>query len=255
VAERTDQLTASLDEARTAARMQQELLTGLAHELTTPLHAILGLLELVDREPSSEHNPHRLQQVGTSAKALAQVLDAVLSLRAADMPAAGDDLDERIPDDVIDELSSRWQVRLLHRGQLLTSSVVGGEEAVLLSWHRLLRAADVLLDNAERHAAPGVIGLELSVSDRAVNLTLTDEGPGLSDDQLAALFAPLDSGNERRNGIVNLSIARRLVENAGGAIEVSRRAESDGTVTTLVIPRPSSAPAAEHDHRVPPGSG
>jgi signal transduction histidine kinase len=172
-------------------------------------------LELVDREPSSEHNHHRLQQVRTSAKALAQVLDALLSLRAADMPATEDDLDERIPDDVVDDLISRWQVRLLHRGQLLTSSVVGGEETVLLSWHRLLRAVDVLLDNAEQHAAPGVVGLEVTVSDRALTLTLADEGPGLSDDQLAALFAPLGPANERRNGIVNLSIARRLVENAG----------------------------------------
>ena len=233
--------------------MQQELLTGLAHELTTPLHAILGLLELVDREPSSDDNEHRLQQVGASAKALAHVLDALLSLRAADMPATEDELDERIPDDVIDELTSRWQVRLLHRGQLLTGAVAGGEETVLLSWHRLLRAADVLLDHAERHATPGVIGLELTVGDNAVSLTLTDDGPGLSDDQLAALFAPLDPANDRRVGIVNLSIARRLVEHAGGVLEVSRRPDSKGTAATLRIPRPSPAPAADHDHGALPG--
>lgn len=240
VAERTAQLRASLESSQAATRLKQDLLAGLGHELATPLHAILGLLELVDREATSPDNPARLRQVHASAEALSWVLSGLMAIAAADVPADPDDQEQRVPSSIIDDLSSRWIRRLARNGQLLVCILVGPDDALTLDWQRLLRISDALLDNVERHAVQGSVRVELTVGAHDVSVAVTDEGPGFSDTDLGTVHEPFAKSNNSDRYGIGLAVASRLAQNAGGSLHVVRDAASGGSIATATVARPVS---------------
>jgi signal transduction histidine kinase len=67
-----------------------------------------------------------------------------------------------------------------------------------------------------------------------VELRVTDSGPGISQKVLKNLFVPFYTTKNQGTGL-GLAISQRLVQSAGGAIEVKTH-EGAGTTFTVVLP-------------------
>jgi two-component system, NtrC family, sensor histidine kinase HydH len=67
-----------------------------------------------------------------------------------------------------------------------------------------------------------------------VELAVTDSGPGISQKVLKNLFVPFYTTKNQGTGL-GLAISQRLVQSAGGAIEVKTH-EGAGTTFTVVLP-------------------
>ncbi|TFH16883.1 MAG: hypothetical protein E4H05_06745 [Acidimicrobiales bacterium] len=74
VAARTVDLERSLRAAHMASEAKETFLAELGHELATPLHAVLGLLELIDSDTLAGDDRARLEQAATNARQLADLL-------------------------------------------------------------------------------------------------------------------------------------------------------------------------------------
>ncbi len=163
-----------------------------SHELRTPLSAIRGYAEFALRHPGPvpEEVTHALSRVQSESARMSVLVDDLLLLARLD---AGRPLD-RAPVDLtrlaIDATSDARVARPGHRWRLNLPDdpvLVDGDE------HRLHQVLANLLSNAGKHTPPGsTVTVGLAVHGGAprdlVELTVTDDGPGVPEDLAPDLF-------------------------------------------------------------------
>lgn len=79
-------------------------------------------------------------------------------------------------------------------------------------------------------------------AERWIVLEVRDDGPGIPDEFLPRLFEPFFSSKPSGSGL-GLTISRRIIEEHGGTLQASNRAEDSGAVFRISLP--VSDPAAE----------
>jgi signal transduction histidine kinase len=93
-----------------------------------------------------------------------------------------------------------------------------------------------LVENArDAVAGGGRIRVHTSAANGRVELTVTDDGPGLSDEARAKLFTPYFTTKARGTGL-GLAIVHRIVSDHGGEIRVGG-APGEGAVFTVALPK------------------
>jgi signal transduction histidine kinase len=235
VAERTVDLEWSLDATTMASDAKERFLAELGHELTTPLHAALGLLELIDPVGLSATDQGRLGEVRDYAVTLAGLLNGLVDLAGAEGSSAPQHFESRWPAAWLDELIGQWTREAAARGQLIAPTVAGDDVEVALDWNRLTRIVDVLLSNAVRHASPGVIGIEVLVAVGHTQVTVTDAGPGMSPAELNTAYEPFIKHGSAGGVGIGLSLAQRLAVGGGGSLEL--KSDEAATQARVILPR------------------
>jgi signal transduction histidine kinase len=110
----------------------------------------------------------------------------------------------------------------------------------------LAEVVNILLENARRHGG-SVVRIEVSASDGYVEVSCSDDGPGIADDVRPQLF---HSGVRRTDSPgqgLGLSIAHRLMSECGGSLEL---ADSVRPGATFVARLPMSEMAHVAAHHV-----
>ena len=116
------------------------------------------------------------------------------------------------------------------------------DEAVTLGdAERLRQLIDNLLANVRAHTPPGApVHIDLTRTDSAAVVTVTDTGPGLDPDQLEHVFERFyraDASRARASGGVGLglSIVAAVAEAHGGSVAASSP-ENEGARFTITLP-------------------
>jgi len=104
----------------------------------------------------------------------------------------------------------------------------------------LRRVVGNLLDNARRYGGEAPVGLSLECGEGEIRIGVLDRGPGIPAEQREAVFRPfyrLEGSRSREEGGsgLGLAIVRQLADAYGWRVELSDR-EGGGLVATLVIP-------------------
>lgn len=238
VMERTADLERSLRAVRMAGEAKEAFLAELGHELATPLHAVLGLLELIDRSQLAGDDRARLEQVSTNARQLADLLFGLVELAGAEGAVTSDGIDRLTPSAWLDELVGAWTRRAASAGQLLVPICHAPTRSIAAPWSRLRQIVELLLDNAVVHGDPGTLQVDLDIDgSKAIICRVIDSGPGLDEHQLAAAAAPFVRFGESGRLGIGLALATRLTSAAGGSLELS----NDGGATRATVSLPRSA--------------
>jgi signal transduction histidine kinase len=235
VAQRTAELRQSLAAVTMATQAKERFLAELGHELTTPLHAVLGILELTDPSSLDEINRNNLEAVRTHSLQLAELLHGLVELAGAEGAPTTETFVEQRPVDWLDAAINDWTKRAAIRGQLLVPTTTGAPEGTVDDWLRLRRMLDAVMSNATTHAGPGAINISLDVADDHFTLTVNDAGPGMTPDQAATSVEPFVSHGTNPGVGIGLTIADRLARAAGGSLDL--RSEAAGTTVTMTLPR------------------
>ncbi|WP_418320472.1 sensor histidine kinase [Piscinibacter sakaiensis] len=81
-----------------------------------------------------------------------------------------------------------------------------------------------LLHNAIKHSpAGGSLAVRLANDGHTATLTISDSGPGISDDQRQRLFQPFAAGDVRSGSGLGLTICKEIVESLQGMIALENR--------------------------------
>ncbi|MFS3129430.1 sensor histidine kinase [Nocardioides sp. Bht2] len=210
----------------------RQFVADASHELRTPLATIKGYAELSRRAPTDPTTTTAaLDKVETEAARMSGLVEDLLLLARLD---AGRPLETGTVDVTRLLLESVSDARVLgpeHRWQLdLPQDVVeaaGDEE-------RLRQVVRNLLENARRHTPPGTtidVGARPPViAGGPVTITVTDDGPGFSEELLPSAFERFTRGDAARHrgtdpggSGLGLSLVRAIVEAHGGAVALSSR--------------------------------
>jgi signal transduction histidine kinase len=207
----------------------QELRAGftaaVSHELRTPLARLLALLEsleLPDADLSGLVDAAR-QEI----EQIRELIDDVLFLGELEtgrgVVALGATEAMPILEDVAEQFAER-------AARAAIAIRVGGDPSIDLPLRpRMIRVvAENLAENALRYAGPGaVFTLELSRNDGEVVLAASDDGAGVSDQDLPRLFERFyraDRARSSRGTGLGLAIVKHIATSAGGRVEADRRA-------------------------------
>ena len=218
-----------------------QMAARLAHEVKNPLGAIKGAAQLLaepspgvaDIDPSSrEFLGIILEEVDRLDRVVGSVLDYARPTKANPAPVDLNGVVRRTvqilssgPDEVVIELDlnedlPRIRVDAEQLRQVLMNLVRNATQA-------MNGRGKVVVGTRARPATS-------ATGNGWVELGVTDSGPGISQKVLKNLFVPFYTTKNQGTGL-GLAISQRLVQSAGGAIEVKTH-EGAGTTFTVVLP-------------------
>ena len=247
------QLQRERDTARAATAAKADFLAEMGHEVRTPLSAISGGLELLQRQ---ELPPAARPLVMTMARAAGHLVELLNNLLDVAKLEAHKISLHTAPGNVgtlVRDLADEFMPSAQAKG--LTLDVLGAQAwttPVLCDAMRLRQVVGNLLANAIKFTERGSVRVHLSPpvlreQMQWIEIRVEDTGPGMSRevrDGVFERFAQAPDTARRHGGTgLGLAIVRELTELMGGRVEVMS-IEGQGSTFTVHLPLPPAAPAS-----------
>lgn len=212
--------------SRIAAMLSDKdrMLGAVGHDLRTPLASLRVRVEQVEDDALRD-------KMIASIEEMAAMLTDILALARS---GAGTEGREPVAlRGLVEELAADYR----ERGKDV--AVAAAVDAAVLARPLLLRRAlRNLIDNAAAYGVRARLSVERAPG--AVRIIVSDDGPGLSDDQIRTLVEPFARGEQSRNRAtggsgLGLSIARDIAEGEGGELTLRNRADG-GLDAVIALP-------------------
>ncbi len=250
-------IDAEIEERTKQAERRQELekaladrsqwVAGLSHELRSPLHAIIGLTELVRGSAALDRANQRLvETISEEASALRVMIDSLLDyskIGANRMELVTEPFSPAVVLDAVRESHLRAATA---KGLRLRVDIDAALPlAVLGDEFRFRQIIVNLLTNAIKYTEVGYVDVaarRLRTSDRndemvSLMFAVSDTGPGIPAEAFDTLFEPyrqVRTADAQQGTGLGLSITKSLVELMGGSLNFESSPE--GTTFTCEIP-------------------
>jgi len=227
-------LVRELDKARSEALQFAEtksaFLANMSHEIRTPMNAIMGMVDLCLSTDLNERQRNYVGKIKTASDALLGIINDILDFSKME---AGKMQMESIPfvlETVLDQLTDLLALRAENQGIELSYDIEDDSTLLLGDPMRLGQVLSNLVSNALKFSAGGNVVVRVESERRGdtdveLRFSVSDEGIGMSPEQVAGLFTPFtqaDVSTTRRYGGTGLGLAicRHIVEMMGGDIGV-----------------------------------
>ncbi len=239
-------LAASNAQLGKALAAKREFLATTSHEFRTPLNGILGMSEVLLRDPSlGEHARGRVALLQDAGKSMQALVDDVLDMASLD---GGTVALEEAPFDLprlIEQAAAPWQAEAAGRIDftLLLDDCPG---AMLGDARRVRQILQHLLANAVKFTPSGSVTLQALGAPGAVEIRVSDTGIGIAaeeQDRIFRKFYQVDGGTRRAYGGigVGLTLAQTFATRMGGTLTVE---STPGSGSSFRLRLPHRTPAA-----------
>ncbi len=213
-------------------RAQDEFVADASHQLRSPLAALRLRLENLERDvaPSGRAG---LESATSEVERLSRLVDGLLALARADRTPSAAVRIELAP--LVHERLEAWSAYAEEHAVELRERLE--PVAAVGTPGRVEQVLDNLLANALEVAPPGsVVTVSATVSPAWAELRVSDQGPGLTDEERARAFDRFWRAGAHSGTGLGLAIVRRLVEADGGSAEL-RAAPGGGIEAVVQLPR------------------
>lgn len=210
-----------------------ELTAGVAHEIRNPLGVVRASVQLLE---GAKCSPERIAEVTSVIKEEVdradRVIDALLRFGRPPAPTAiALDVEDVLRDVVL--FTRKFADRA---GVVIAEEYSGDLPPVAADPDQLKQVFLNLVSNAVQvmDERGGTVTIGTSQSDGAVRVRVTDDGPGIPQEELGRVFDPFFTRREGGTGL-GLAIVHRIVEEHHGHIEAGSTL-GKGAVFTVVLP-------------------
>jgi PAS domain S-box-containing protein len=244
------QLIAARDAAEAATQAKSAFLANMSHEIRTPLHGIIGMAQVVEREPLSREQKARLGVIRQSGDILMSLLNDILDL--SKIEAGMLQIDERDFDltTVLQATCAQFAFQAAQKDLSLELQV---DPSAAGRWRgddmRLRQIISNLVSNAVKFTTVGGVRVTAENRGEALAVRVADTGAGMEPDSVTRLFQNFtqgDSSTSRRFGGtgLGLAISRHLAHLMGGSLEAAT-APGQGSSFLLKLPLARAACGSE----------
>ena len=216
-------LRTAAEALRASNAVKDEFLGLVSHELRTPVTTIFGNARLLrDRGERLAHEAREsmIADIAHDSERLLGIVENMLLLtRLESGPQA--ELEPNVLPHVVRKAVESFARR--HPGRKVTINAEPRHVIVEADRTYVELLIENFLGNADKYSPAGApIEVEVRVRGREVQVAILDRGIGLSDVELAEIFAPFYRGEEAKrqaNGIgIGLAVCKRVAEAQGGRI-------------------------------------
>ena len=222
-------------------KMRANLLRAIAHDIRTPLSAILGASSAMKTQSLSPADQAALiDAIHGDAQWLVRVTENLLSVTKF----TGDDVPLRKTDEVLEEIVGSAIVKYRRNPSALPVRVEMPEDILIVPMDATLieQVLINLFDNVSAHAGTATgIWLRIAREDGRVRLTVEDDGVGIPPSQLLGIFdgaarrLSQNRADDRRSMGIGLSVCRSIIHAHGGEMAAANSARG-GAAFSFTLP-------------------
>jgi len=255
---RTAELGTARMEAEIANAVKTRFMANVSHEMRTPIHIILGFSQIgkakVGGTPPAETLREYFEKIEHSANQLHQLIESLLKIAEAAWAEYSVVSDEKLrahsPSQLVSQCCAVMERTAKQRDQKIiienvtSLSVIHGDETLL---HQLL---EYLIGNALRYSAEGTTvtvkiqnkpleGNPPRFSANTLTIQVMDEGCGIPEKELSAIFEPFYQSSRTATGAggtgLGLALCKTIVKRHKGQITAKNRPEG-GAIFEVTLP-------------------
>jgi two-component system OmpR family sensor kinase len=227
------ELAARDDALRTADRLRRQMFADVSHELKTPLTAMRGYIDTLHMPEVALDGSTRaryLDLVQRETGRLERLVSDLLDLARYENAVASFDIRVFDIGRGFGHVVERHEREARSRGIGLHVDIAPAADQLVGDPGRIEQVIDNLVSNALRYTPEGgAIALHAVAANGGARLSVVDSGEGIAPEHLAHVFDRFYKVDASRTGGANggsglgLSIAKAIVEQHGGTIEVFSR--------------------------------
>ena len=215
--------------AESAAVAKSRFLDIAAHELRTPVTSFSLLLQLTQKqlEKGSPLDPTVLPRLRSQADRISHLVVDLLDVSRLDRGVVKLNLERKNLNSVINECVEDFKLR--EPGRLVKITKPETRIELNFDFLRIAQVISNLLENARKYT-PANSPIEIVIKKKSTHarISVTDHGPGISNEQQSRLFSPFTRGSDdltsRSGGLgLGLYICSEIIKLHGGTIGVTSR--------------------------------
>jgi PAS domain S-box-containing protein len=214
------------EEAIAANHAKSAFLSRTSHELRTPMSAIIGFAQILelDQEQLSETHSKAVIQISKAANHLLSLINDLLDISSIEAGSEELKIVQTDLNEILSEAHALSAPIVKAAGLNFDLQVAEDELTVICDRRRVTQILLNLVTNAAKYNADGrSVSLSAYVSGTHAIIEVTDDGPGISPENIPRLFTPFDRlGRDRQKGVegsgLGLALSKRLVESMSGEI-------------------------------------
>ncbi|MBU1274102.1 MAG: response regulator [Proteobacteria bacterium] len=226
------------------AIMQANFVTLVSHQMRSPLAAVRQLLEVPVSQalgPVPEAYQGFIKRAADRLDLLARTLNAWLAMSRLDQEGIYSRMTTAEMGALLEDLVERAEADVTAAGQTLKVEIIDGQSLLEVDRESLLEALYNIVSNSVKYNRPqGLVTIRACKSPDGVELSISDQGPGVSAQEAEYIFD--EFYRSRRRDIkdkpgtgLGLAISRKVVRAHGGEIKVTS-GPGEGATFTVSLP-------------------
>lgn len=225
--------------AETANEAKSRYLANVSHEIRSPLNAIYGYAQLVERNDGAGAQ-EAATVIRRCSEHITSLVEALLDISQVEVGVIRVKPEPVRLDQFMEQVIRMVRPAASSKGLEFHYETSGRLPAVVrMDQSRLKQVLLNLLLNAVKYTDHGSVTLSLRYSGQVATFDVRDTGPGIRDEDQRAIFEPFDRGGNdalhSRPGVgLGLAIARAIMGILGGQLELASTSEQ-GTCFRLTI--------------------
>jgi signal transduction histidine kinase len=240
---RTRELERARADAERANTAKGEFLSGMSHDLRSPLNAVGGYAQLVLDGlygPTTEKQRDAMLRIMRAQQHLLAVIRDILDFARVEAGHVRLDITNVRLGDVLQGVCVMIEPQMAAKKLIFECNPCEENAMVRTDRERAVQVLLNLLTNALKFTDSGSVKVDCSANQERVSINVRDTGRGIPADRVAQIFEPFvqvgRNADEARQGIgLGLAISRQLARNLGGDLCVEST-DGVGSVFTLELP-------------------
>ncbi|HMJ88715.1 MAG TPA: ATP-binding protein [Candidatus Acidoferrum sp.] len=213
-----------------------EFVAGVTHELNNPLTAVLGFSELLQKTNVDERQHRFIDRIAHSARRCQKIVQSLLSFARQHAPERKATSVNQLIENVVEIMAYEMRTSNIDVQMQLAQAL----PQVLVDSHQVQQVFLNIVNNGrqamEAHQHAGVLRIATEVVSGRVQITFSDNGPGISAENLKKIFDPFFTTKEAGKGTgLGLSLSYGIIQEHGGTISV-RSMNGQGAVFVIQLP-------------------
>jgi signal transduction histidine kinase/AmiR/NasT family two-component response regulator len=220
------------NEERRFETVKQQFVSDISHAFRTPMHAISGFADLLERSAPTAVQSEYIRHIQDSASSMMDNVENLLELMRLGTDAVSSETVPFSPFEVFETLADEYHAAAEEKGVLLCSIVDPKlPEKMVGDVEKIKQVLKNLISNAIKYTEKGgqiLVEITLKESDEnaVVHYAVTDTGIGMPKKQLMSLARPLASRSAMQSISsaplgAGLTLSSRLLEIMGSSFKVA----------------------------------